>query len=61
MHKKGAEQDEFKVMKAQIDKQNGVTNKDVAQNKDKENDEEGGDKLERMNNRIRAVEILFLT
>lgn len=42
--KKGAEQDEFKVMKAQIDKQNGVTNKDVAQNKDKENDEEGGEK-----------------
>ena len=42
--KKGAEQDEFKVMKAQIDKQNGVTNKDVAQNKDKENEEEGGEK-----------------
>ena len=31
-------------MKAQIDKQNGVTNKDVAQNKDKENEEEGGEK-----------------
>ncbi|HJD75659.1 MAG TPA: tetratricopeptide repeat protein, partial [Bacteroides reticulotermitis] len=37
--RKGAEQDDFKILKAQIDKQNGVTNKDVAQNK-KEDEED---------------------
>lgn len=41
--RKGAELDDFKLMKAQLDKQNGVTNRDVAQNKDKdsESDAEG--------------------
>ena len=47
--KKGAEQDDFKLLKAQLDKQNGGTNKDVAQNqnKDKENQSgENGDESE---------------
>ena len=45
--KKGAEQDDFKLLKAQLDKQNGVADKDVAQNKDKENQNgENGDEGE---------------
>lgn len=42
--RKGAEQDEFKLLKAQLDKQNGVTNKDVAQNQNPDQDSEGDDK-----------------
>ena len=34
--RKGAEMDEFKVMKAQLDKRNGVTNNAVADNKESE-------------------------
>mgnify|MGYP006922449862 CR=1 FL=1 len=36
--------DEFKLLKAQLDKQNGVTNKDVAQNQNPDQDSEGDDK-----------------
>ena len=43
-YRKGAEQDEFKLLKAQLDKQNGVTNKDVAQNQNPDQDSEGDDK-----------------
>ena len=39
--RKGAEADEFKVMKAQLDRQNGVSKNDVAQNdQNKEDDNE---------------------
>ena len=43
--RKGAEADEFKVMKAQLDRQNGVSKNDVAQNdqnKEDDNEEDEG-------------------
>lgn len=58
--RKGAEQDEFKLLKAQLDKQNGVKDKDVAQNKNQEAEEDEGNKTRKksdknMNNYRRIV------
>ena len=58
--RKGAEQDEFKLLKAQLDKQNGVKDKDVAQNKNQEVEEDEGNKTRKksdknMNNYRRIV------
>ena len=57
--KKGAEMDDFKLMKAQLDRQNGVTTKDVAQNVE-EGEEEDGSKTRKksdknMNNYCKIV------